>query len=172
MRTLSLFRHAKSAWDDPRCQDFDRPLSGRGLQAAARMGAYMEAHGIKPDLVVSSPSARTKATCDLAFAKLAINPPVRFEKALYLASPATILSLVKKLPENVRHVMIVGHNPGLHDLAVLLLESGPDDALARLREKLPTGSLVEMSFSAAAWKDVRQGSGTLVRFVTPRSLDG
>lgn len=171
MLTLTLFRHAKSAWENPGLKDFDRPLSERGLKAAPRMGAFMVAHDLQPDLILASPSKRTTATCALALEEFPAPPPVRFEKVLYLASPTTIINLVKELPDNIRHAMVVGHNPGLHELALQLAGSGPRDLMTRLKLKFPTAALAEIHFSEKRWVDLQAGAGKLVRFVVPRELD-
>jgi phosphohistidine phosphatase len=171
MLTLYLFRHAKSDWQDPRLKDLDRPLAARGRKAAPRMGAYLVQAGIRPALVLSSTSVRTRETCALAFALWSAPPKIRFEAPLYLASPATILALVRKLPTTLPSVMLVGHNPGLHETALSLAGHGDAAALSRLSAKFPTAALAEIAFDAAKWDDVRPGTGRLIRFVTPRSLE-
>lgn len=170
MLTLSLLRHAKSAWDDPRAGDFERRLSPRGLRAAPVMARYIAERGDVPDLVVSSPARRTLETCSAVVAELRPEPEVRFEQALYRASAQTILGLVRDVADSYRHVLVVGHNPGLHTLAVDLVAAGRADPVNALRAKLPTAGLVVIRFDAHRWTDVAAGSGTLVDFTTPRLL--
>jgi phosphohistidine phosphatase len=170
MLTLSLLRHAKSSWDDPGLEDFDRPLAERGQKAAPRMGAYMAGHGIAPDLILSSPSVRTRQTLDFLLPKLPSTPPVTFEDGLYLASAATMLKRVRKLKPSVRHVMVVGHDPGMHDLAVELAGSGDPADLQALGAKFPTAALAVIAFEVGAWPGVGPGAGRLVLFMTPRRL--
>lgn len=172
MLTLFLFRHAKSDWSESHLTDRERPLSARGRQAAPSMGAYMARHAIAPDLVVSSTSVRTRQTCALAFAAFAAPPPIRFEQALYLASAATIIDLVQRTPPDVRGVMIVGHNPGLQDVALALVGSGDTVARAAISAKFPTAALATITFDRERWPDVRPGGGRLVGFMTPRRLAG
>jgi phosphohistidine phosphatase len=170
MLTLSLLRHAKSSWDDPGLGDVERPLNERGEKAAARMGAYMAEHGIAPDLVLSSPSVRTRQTLDLLLPKLPSRPPVAFEDNLYLASAATMLRRVRKLKAAVSHVMVVGHDPGMHSLAAELAGSGNPADLQALAAKFPTAGLAVIAFEARAWPQVKPGAGRLVLFMTPRRL--
>ncbi len=133
MKTVTLFRHAKSGEkDNPRIDDFDRPLADRGLKSAPKMGAAMREHHLRPDLIMCSPSVRTRQTLTLASAEAWDNPPkIRFDERLYEASAQTILDVLKEAPENVDHVMIVGHNPGMQDLAVMLAASGKGAAAAQ-----------------------------------------
>jgi phosphohistidine phosphatase len=170
MRTLYLFRHAKSDWSDPGQQDFDRPLSPRGRKAAPLMGRWMARHRIAPARVLSSPAVRARETCRLAFAELSAAPDVRFEPALYLAGPERILDLVRTTPDAVASLMIVGHNPGLHMLAIELVHSGHERDIARLHAKFPTAGFAEIALPVDRWPDIAPQTGRLARFVTPRDL--
>jgi phosphohistidine phosphatase len=170
MLTLSLLRHAKSSWASPDLGDFERPLNERGEAAAPRMGAYMARHGIAPELVLSSPSVRTRQTLDLVLPHLAHQPKVLFENALYLAPASTLLQRVRSVEADVRHVMLVGHDPGMHGLAVDLAETGKPDELDALRAKFPTAGLAVIVFDAKEWSEVRRGTGRLRLFITPKRL--
>lgn len=169
MLTLSLFRHAKSSWDDPSLEDFDRPLGPRGLKAAPQMGAFMAEQKLRPDLVLCSPAQRTRETLDLVAEEIG-RPRTVFPDKLYLAAPETLLAAVQATTGGVRHLMMVGHNPGLHMLALLLMgPEGSADAGA-LRTKFPTAGLAVLTFSARAWRDIGPGSGRLKLFMTPKRL--
>ena len=172
MLTLSLLRHAKSAWGELGLDDYERGLAPRGLAAAPRMGRYLAAENLRPDLVLCSGAVRTRATLALVLPELrAPAPEIRYDDALYLASPITMLDAVRRLGKGPRHVLMVAHNPGLHALALELTGSGDRAALADLATKFPTAALVVFTFSTAAtWSDIRPGTGRLERFVTPRSL--
>ena len=176
MLTLSIFRHAKSSWDDGRLKDADRPLNERGRAASPMMGQYMLREQLRPDLVLSSPSVRTRETCELAFAGFPNPPELQFENVLYLASARTLLGRIRKAPETSRHLMLVGHNPGMHLLALELLGTAraprADEPAnqADLKAKLPTGGLVVVEFDCATWADIGPGRGRLARFVAPRML--
>ena len=170
MLTLSLLRHAKSSWANPGQQDFDRPLNERGLDAAPRMGAFMAGHGITPDLVLCSPSARTRQTLDLMLPYFSAKPTVLYEDAIYLGAPSILLKRVRKLPADVQHAMIVAHDPGLHRLAMELPGSGDPDMLQTLAQKFPTAALAVIVFEARSWSKVKPGAGRLKLFMTPKRL--
>ena len=170
MKTVTLFRHAKSGEkDNPRIDDFDRPLADRGLKAAPKMGAAMRDRHLQPNLILCSPSVRTRQTLTLASAEAwDKTPKIRFDKALYEATAETILGLLKELPEVVGHVMIVGHNPGLQDLAVMLAVGGRERQ--KLQDKLPTAAVVTLEFDEKLWKDLQPATGRVTLSMTPNTL--
>jgi len=170
MLTLSLLRHAKSSWDNPNLRDFDRGLNERGRDAAPRMGAYMAAHGIVPDLILCSPSVRTRQTLELVLPHFAAHPPVLYEDAIYLGAPSTLLKRVRKLDDVVKHAMIVAHDPGLHHLAMDLSGSGDSELLQSLAAKFPTAALAVIAFRGGRWSKVQPGAGRLTLFMTPKRL--
>jgi phosphohistidine phosphatase len=170
MLTLSLLRHAKSSWADARLRDAERPLSERGEKAAPRMGAYMARLRIAPDLVLCSPAVRARQTLDLVLPFLKGKPEVLYEEALYLASPATMLKRLHKLPARVRHTMIVGHDPGMHTLALELAGTGTEAEMQALAEKFPTAGLAVIEFEVRSWSKVRPGDGRLALFAAPKRL--
>src|SRR5262249_29231195 len=142
MLTLSLLRHAKSSWADARLKDIDRPLNARGEDAAPLMGAFMAREKLSPDLILCSPAERTRQTLELVLAYLEPAPEVVSEAGLYLASPGGMLKRLRKLARKIRHVMIVGHNPGLHALAQQLVgDEGEAESLEALAAKFPTAGL-------------------------------
>jgi phosphohistidine phosphatase len=170
MLTLSLLRHAKSSWRDPNLADFDRPLAERGSRAAPLMGKAMSEHGLVPDLVMCSPARRTRETLDLVLAQLGANTHVELEDALYHASPQTMLELAARVPPEVRHMLLVGHNPPLHDFALKLTGAGEKDLRETLAAKYPTAGLAVLTFPIAGWSEIRPGSGILTLFLTPKAL--
>lgn len=168
MKTLTLLRHAKSDWDDPALRDFDRPLNAKGARAAVTMGRHMRALGLTFDHVLASPAARVEQT----LAQVAggygapLNP--QWDRRIYLASASTLLELLQALPEGAERVLLVGHNPGLEELVLLLVPEGP--IRNQVEIKFPTATLAEIGI-AGSWADVAQGGGTLLRFLRPRDLD-
>ena len=145
MLTLSLLRHAKSSWDEPGLSDHERPLAKRGLKAAPRIGAALSGMGLKPDLVLCSDAVRARETLSLILPAFSAPPPqVVYEDLVYMAMPAALLMRIRSIKaghadRTPRHVMIVGHNPGLEELAIMLLiGTGADDDLIRIAEKFPT----------------------------------
>ena len=169
MKTLYLLRHAKSDWDDASLDDFDRPLSRRGERAGRQMRDYLAAQEVKPQLVLCSSARRTRATWDIV--RPAISPPPRFKAldTLYLAPPNRILAILRRLPEKCEAAMVIGHNPGIAQLATLLAREGRD--LDRIREKYPTGALAVLTLEIAKWSEVGAGRARLVSFTTPADLE-
>lgn len=174
MLTLLLLRHAKSSWDYPALADYDRPLAKRGQKAAPRMGAEIAALGLRPDLVLCSPAVRTRETLALVLPALGSPPPeVVYDDAIYMAPPTALLKLLRKLPAGPAApttVMVVGHTPGLEELAELLVGGGDEDAQETMAEKYPTGALAVLTFDAQTWSNVGPGAGMLSRFITPAGL--
>jgi phosphohistidine phosphatase len=172
MKRIYLLRHAKSSWDDPALSDFDRPLNKRGRKAAPRLGKLLKKRGWTPDLVLCSTAARAAETWELAAAELKSEPQVKPLKTLYLATPSQMLRAMQRTPPEAASVMLVGHNPGIENLAAQL--AGPESKkkpLARLREKFPTAALAVFDFEAADWASLGQGGCRLVDFVVARDLD-
>ena len=170
MRRLLLLRHAKSDWSEPGADDHERRLNRRGREAAPRIGAYLHRHRLIPDSVLCSTARRTRETWDLVAAELPSAPPATYVERLYEATPRTILDLLREAEPGGKSLLVVGHNPGLHDLATLLVASGDLDDRERLREKLPTGGLVVIDFAIGNWSKLHPRSGRLDRFVAPRTL--
>ena len=170
MLTLSLLRHAKSSWDDPALEDFDRPLSKRGATAAPRMGAFMAAQRILPDLVLCSPAVRARQTLDLVLPHLSGGATVVYQDGFYLAASSALLARLRKVEAKAAHVLIVGHDPGMQGLALELSGSGKGEALKALGRKFPTAALAVIRFKGDDWTKVEEGRGRLDLFVTPKSL--
>ena len=169
MRTLYVLRHAKSDWGDASLSDFDRPLNGRGRKSAKAMGRELRERGLTPDLVLLSPSARTTET----LARVEEGFGASFEKveesSIYLAENEALVALIRNAPAKSERLMIVGHNPGMHEL-VLLLANGPRDLREEAAAKFPTGAMAEISFDVGDWSDVTPGSGFIRSFLKPREL--
>jgi len=161
MRQLLLLRHAKSSWDDPKLPDHARPLNARGRQNAVAMRQHLQALGIAPELVLVS-SARRTATTRVA--------PL---DALYLANVGQLLAALHAVDEAISSVLVIGHNPGLHELALQLAGAHamaqPRPEMQNLAEGFPTGALAEFSV-AGPWWSLGEGGTRLVRFVAPRDL--
>ncbi len=179
MKTLTLLRHAKSGWDDPAARDFDRALNPRGKRAAAQIGQYLSDQCIAFDHVLASPAVRVVETLDHLATTYPSLPPPEWERRIYLASAATLLDLVAGVPDSVERLLLVGHNPGLEDLVLMLVpidhDPDSDSGELRLRDeveiKFPTASLAQLRFDCAHWAEVGTISATLQKFVRPRDLD-
>lgn len=172
MLTLTLLRHAKSSWDDETLSDFERPLSKRGLKAAPKIGRALAGHTHAPDCILCSTAVRTRQTLALVLKELpeSANPLVRYEDSLYHALPEVLLEHIQTRAGLARHLMLVGHNPGLEFLAAQLVKSGSSDDIEAMAKKFPTAAFARFTFEATAWHDVRPATGTLETFVRPRTL--
>lgn len=172
MRELLLFRHAKALRDLPEARDHERDLAPRGERAARQMGELLVEHGVVPDLILCSTARRTVRTVELAAKAWASQPSVRFLKPLYLAAPSRLLETVQRQSASVGRLMVVGHNPGLQQLALGLVAK--DDAVAasgRLAQKFPTAALALVAFDVEDWGSVQPASGRLVALWKPRDLE-
>lgn len=167
---LMIFRHAKADKGSPGTRDRDRPLAPRGLKEAPRMGTYMARHKLVPRHALVSPSRRTRETWDGLAATLPPGIPAFYEDRLYDASPEEIIAVIKETPAKIRSLIVVGHNPGLHETARLLIAAGDVEARERLNEGLPTSGLAVIDFAGDDWDKLHAHSGRLERFVTPRLL--
>lgn len=170
MKSLTLLRHAKSGWNDPVSRDFDRPLNPRGRKAAGTVAGAMKAQGLAFDLVLASPARRVVETLEEVEAAYGPLGP-QFDQRLYLASTATLLEIVRATPDAVERLLLVGHNPGLEEIALRL--SGRDEAGLRrqIEVKYPTGTVAEIGLPVEHWAEVKEGIGQIVRFIRPRDLD-
>ena len=167
---LLIFRHAKAEKSTPGMGDHDRPLSSRGSKDAPRMGAYMAHHSLVPEAAVVSTARRTRETWDGLATAFPAAVAVSFEDRLYDAEPEAIVAVLRETEPQIRALVVVGHNPGLHEAARLLIASGDVAARERLNEGLPTSGLVVIDFPGDAWETLHPRSGRLDRFVTPRLL--
>lgn len=170
MRQLLLLRHAKSDWSDGSLADIDRPLAPRGEKAAPLMGGEIARRGWQPELALVSPAQRTRATWALVAPWLDDPPAAIFPERLYMANTADLMALVREAPWQVETLLIVGHNPGLEDFAMLL--AGHDskaDALDLMRRKYPTGALACFELDGD-WRDLAPGSARLTQFLRPKDL--
>jgi len=161
MKTLLLLRHAKSSWDDPNLEDFDRPLNERGVDDSEMMGKYAKKKKVKADLVLSSPATRAKHTTELfvASAKLE-NTPV-YDERLYEASARRLLKILSELDDKQENVLLVGHNPGFEDLC---------ERLTGDTRQVPTATLIRIDLDIDKWRAPKGGTGTIAWRATPKKL--
>jgi phosphohistidine phosphatase len=171
MKRLAILRHAKSSWDDPGLDDFNRPLNERGWKAARRLGREFKQRGIRFDLVLSSTSARTRETIDGVQEKFDFGAPIQFDPQLYLASEQLLLERVRALSETVEAPLIVGHNPGVEQLITHVTLNDRRGLRERVAGKFPTGALAVIELPAKRWADVEPGSGEIVELILPKELD-
>lgn len=170
MKTLTLLRHAKSGWDDPVARDFDRPLNPRGRRAARTVGAEMKGQGLGFDRVLASPARRVTETLEEVAAGYGAIVP-HYDERLYLAPVATLLDIVRHAPDDVDRLLVVGHNPGMEELALRLARRDSDRLRGEVEIKYPTGTVAEIELPVERWAEVKEGTGRIVRFIRPRDLD-
>ena len=169
-RRILLLRHAKSAWNEPGRDDYDRPLAPRGRRAAAVMGVYLRDEDLVPDLVISSGARRAMETWEIAAHELRHPPAFEHDRALYMATAELLLRRLRKLPHAVKTVLVVGHEGGVDDLARRLAADGPAPLRRRLGEKFPTAALAVIALTLDDWSALKDKAGALTRFAAPKDL--
>jgi phosphohistidine phosphatase len=171
MKRLTLLRHAKSSWDDPNLDDFNRPLNERGWKAARRMGRELKHRRMHFDLVLASTAARVRETIDGVQEKFDFDAPIQFEPRMYGATEHELLALVRALPDSVHAPLLVGHNPGLERLLVGLTHDDDQGFRGRVAGKYPTGALAIVELPAGRWTEATPESGEIVELILPKELD-
>lgn len=168
MKKLFIIRHAKSSWDDPELDDFDRPLNKRGKKDAPRMGKRLKERRVTPDLMLSSPAERALATCEAIATVLQFDQTkIKTDKRLYHAHEDQILDVIRNLKDSPRDneevAVIFGHNPGLTEFANSLLNETIDN--------IPTCGIVAATLPVERWQDVTYGCGKMLFFDFPKRVD-
>lgn len=163
MKTIYLVRHAKSSWEDPFQDDFERPLNERGRKDAPRMARRLKEKEIHPDLLLSSPAARAISTCKIIAETAGYDhKQIKTDPRLYHASEETFLGIVQALNDANDVAMIFAHNPGLTDFANRLL-------LEAFTDNIPTCGITAIHFDVSSWRDVQWGGGEIDFFDFPKS---
>jgi phosphohistidine phosphatase len=170
MRRLYLLRHAKTEQGEPGKPDRGRALVERGREDASLIGAYLETHALMPQRVLLSPALRTQETWKYMTEAMRQAPAAAIVDGIYEAGAQDIYDAILTTPDKAQSLMIVGHNPTLHEVALMLVAAGDIDTRERLREGLPTMGLVVIDFAFDEWQKLHPQSGRLERFVTPKSL--
>lgn len=160
---LILMRHAKSSWGDPTLDDHQRVLNGRGRRSAEAIGSWLRGENVIPDQILVSSAARTKETCK----RLDSEAETVVLDALYLASPGGMLEILKRASGAT--VLMLGHNPGTAWLARDLVARAPEHPRF---SNYPTCATLVVDFGIDDWKDLKPGTGKVIRFITPRELIG
>jgi phosphohistidine phosphatase len=165
-KQLFVLRHAKSSWDNPGLEDHERPLAPRGQRSCAVMADYLRANAIKPELVLCSSSRRTRET----LAGVAPAGEHVIEPELYSASAEEVLDRVRRVPDDLSSVMVIGHNPTVQMLVLRLARrEGDGAARSAVERKFPTGALATLTFECG-WRELGAGSAHLAEFLTPKGL--
>lgn len=170
MKSLYLLRHAKSSWDDPSLNDFERPLAPRGIKACKLMRAHLRKAQIKPNLIVCSPAIRARDTYNRLAQALDKDTKVTFEKELYEGGSRALLKRLRQISHTVNSVMMIGHNTGLEHLAFALTSGTETESLVRMRVKFPTLALACIEIEGDEWSMASPGCARLADFIIPRDL--
>jgi phosphohistidine phosphatase len=162
MRTLYLLRHAKSSWKDASLADFERPLKGRGRDAAEQMGRFLATKKVTVGALISSPSVRTRQTIDIVLRHVELGAEPQFDQRIYEASLSALVQVLSEIPDDTKAAMLVGHNPGMEEMLAFL---------TRESRHMPTCALAKISIAGSSWKEAQRGAGKLEWFVTPKDLE-
>lgn len=165
---LFLFRHSEAV-HDPRFRDHDRPLTPAGRADAARVGEKLAALGLKIDLVIASDARRAIETWEQASAAFDPTPPLRLEPRLFEAPPTALIEILRELPDEVKCVALVGHNPSFEDFSRAFASGGDASALKRLAKGFPKSGVAIFDLLAENFGALRWGDGVLSRFLTKSS---
>jgi phosphohistidine phosphatase len=168
-RVLQLLRHAKSSWREAGLDDRDRPLSARGRRAARLLAAHL-ARLPTPNLVLCSSALRTRETLEQIVRAYGKKPHVSIEDALYLATARALVARIEAVDDEVTTLLVIGHNPGLHELATALARHGPRLDRGRLAAKFPTAALASFRL-AGPWRAIGHAPIALTSYVVPSDLD-
>ena len=164
-----MLRHAKSSWDDPDLPDRLRPLAPRGVRAAGAMARHLRAAAVAPDLVLCSPARRAVQTWEGVAPGVPPDTAVEVDEAIYHADADELFARLRDVRSRIRSVLLIGHNPGLQDLAVDLVCSGDVGLRERLLTKFPTGALATIDVPGD-WHDLTWGAASVLALVVPREL--
>lgn len=164
-RRIVLFRHAKADW--PQVPDHERPLAERGRTDAAVAGRKLADTGITFDLALCSTATRTRETWKLAVHELAHRPKTVYEERIYEASPGELIAVLNELPDEAQHVILIGHNPGVHGLADILAGSAEGEARERMnRRGFPAAAFALLTFDGP-WKGLEPAVARLTDYWAP-----
>lgn len=150
MKTLLLLRHAKSSWANDRLSDFERPLNDRGRHDAPRIGKLIRQHDLTPDKIISSSAKRAAGTAKLVALDASFDGDIQYTEQLYLAEPATYISLARQCDDSIDILMLVGHNPGIEQTVELL---------TGIEEQMPTAALACIRLPIDRWSELGTGKG-------------
>ncbi len=170
MKTLYLLRHGKSQPPDFNTDDFDRSLNERGVYDCEIIGQWLTSKQSKIDKIVVSGARRTRETHERLVETFQTKATVELEEALYLARSEFLRGFVRRLEDDLQSVMLIGHNPGMHELAFDLCKNKKDTVASELQEKFPTCALAVIQFHVESWGLIESGEGKLIHFITPRML--
>jgi phosphohistidine phosphatase len=168
MPRLILMRHAKSSWAEPDRDDFDRPLAPRGRKTAVAVARALAARRLLPQRLVASSARRSRDTLAAMLPFLDDDADIRLTRDLYMTSEDHHIDVIRASGGGARALMLIGHNPSLQDLALVLAGTGA--AREALRKDFPTAAVAIIDFATPRWTDIEPGEGELAAFLTPHGL--
>jgi phosphohistidine phosphatase len=170
MKELVLMRHAKAVPHAIEQGDLGRPLSGRGRRAATAVALELRRRGLRPDLILCSSARRTRETLDHVLDVYQPAPPTQLEAELYLADAEHLVDRFRRFDADIGSALLIGHNEGLAEAAILLATVGEPAALAAMRAKFPTGAVAWLRLPVDDWTQLGRSRGELAAFIRPRDL--
>ena len=162
MKTLFLLRHAKSSWKDDSLPDFKRPLKRRGGRAATTVGKYLKTKIEAPELVLCSTAVRARDTVDLLIKATKWTTEVRYDQRIYDASGMRLAEVISQIDNDRKTAMLIGHNPGLEELLLLLTSA---------TETLPTATVAKVTLKTTKWSNAIDKRATVEWFIRPRDIE-
>ena len=170
MKQLAILRHAKSDWGNPGQTDFERPLNKRGRKAGKKVGRELRTRGLTFDLIVSSPATRARETVERFEKGYESLPAVAIEPRLYMCATGTLIEVINGLPDDAQTVMIVGHNPGFHDIVLRMTRANGNGLREKVGANYPTGAFALIDFPVEHWADIEPATGEIRQVIFPREL--
>ncbi len=170
MLRLLLLRHAKSSWSETGQPDYDRPLNGRGRQAAPAMAAFMAGQALEPGRILCSGAQRAKETLALMLPLLPGDCDICVSRRLYEADATGYLDAIREYALTAGTVMLIAHNPAMEELAHILAPVGDAPSLRAMKQKYPTTGLAVIDFEEPRWSEIGPGGGRLTAFHTPAGI--
>ena len=171
MKTIYLLRHAKSSWDNPELDDFDRPLAKRGMKSSNKIGKYLKKNKFIPDIVYYSTAIRAKQTWDWVNRIIKKKKNIIYKDNLYMANSADFMNIVKKTNNKHKSLMIISHNPGIENFALELIKNKKNNKYKSISFKYPTAGLAIIKFkSVVNWSKIKYENGDIYVFIKPRDL--
>lgn len=168
MLRLMLMRHAKSSWDHPELDDYDRPLNKRGRKACDMMGSFLQTNNLQPNRIICSSAQRTRETLGRLLPYFDGTIDIRLTRTIYERPAGDYLQAIRQAGQTAQTLLVIGHNTALEDMATILAGKGNPDIRQRMQEKFPTAAIAILDFEENRWEDIGPGAGTLIAFAAPR----
>ena len=170
MKTIFLLRHAKSSWDNLNLDDFDRPLSNKGIKASKKIGNYLKTNKFVPDIIYCSTAKIAKQTWELTNIIIKKKKNILYKDNLYMANLSEFMKIIKKTKNKFKNLMIVSHNPGIESLAIELSKNENNKFHQIINIKYPTGALAVIKFNLNDWGKINYKKGEIYEFIKPKEL--